>query len=742
MGALPAAEPCTQPWAIPETRGAGVEEQLLEASLTETYAADESSTPAETVTSARKTLRLLDTARAGRMAVHDWRLRAHLTGIAAKQLLALGSPAKAQHYQNEAWEAVTRAVGLETGQPWKRGADLPAGLSEPTMGMLLRTVRYDAELLECEGRNVEAVERLQKIATDVTRLGLDGSSYRTQLLNTLASQQKFLGFWNDTKATLETIRQLTSPSDISFQSARFNLAYWRSQIEGPEPDFLTEARDASRRLDVHTQDSNHAQLIQRRLLAKMAFAYREADFDIGDLAGLVQEAEASGQPLEAFFARRDLGVIQRESKDFPAAETTLLATLGQVRAAGRKGSEPTIYREYGVLLKDTGRPREAIRMFGEAIRLSKSFRWTQHLPPLLHLLALAQNDAGDIQGLRATLAELQALLATGKLQPIRRLMAGEAIAVCLQALGQPGEATAALAKAVAAARQENVPPWQITDAQQLSLTAIIPAKPKPEAAKVDLQPVRIHSSVQPADEARARFTLSNPSAASISGTLVLEGPLTAQWNDAAATALLTLVQQGKPEIQRHPLTLMGGEEFLLTARGPAGATGAIRLRWEPAEGPPQPTEWIVSRTAPDHVDVAVTNASLAGRNAFYALRLHHALNRRSGDPALPVDLRVIASHPVRIELLTADTGELLAVDANGNGSLEDPGDLIIADANHDGAVDLPCPTGSPAEVALLIYPLTAAEQQPAASSSRKPLTLDIQLPGPRGWETAAQDHIK
>ena len=90
---------------------------------------------------------------------------------------------------------------------------------------------------------------------------------------------------------------------------------------------------------------------------------------------------------------------------------------------------------------------------------------------------------------------------------------------------------------------------------------------------------------------------------------------------------------------------------------------------------------------------------------------------------------------MRIELLHPDTGELLGVDANGDGQLDGPGDVLLADANHDGFADLLCASGTPAEVALLIYPLTTTE--PPGE-----LSLDIQLRNATGWETAARNLLK
>ncbi len=725
-------------------RGRPLRDRLVEAkdypaaaevALKVAFAADLQGTPAEAVEAAGEARRIVGLSRAGRMRAWDWMLQAQMSGLAVKHLIHEGRLSLASQRQAEAWESIRRGVREETARDWQPGPSLPPGISGDLLNILLRTARYEGELLSLAGRNVEAVTRMRALEADLTRSGMPRGVYGGQLLGFLVGEQEFLGFRTEALALQDRLIAQAGPDSHARHNALFNRAYWRSQWEGPIPELLQEAKAAAAAATEANSNATNT-TGRRRLLAKMAFAYQEAGFEIGDLVALVKEAEAAGDEMEALYTRRDLAVIQRQTRDFAPAEANLLTALSAARAVGRKRAEPNLYQEYAILLSKTGRPREAIRMARESIRLTKSFQWTQHLPGLLHVLANAQQAAGDGPGLRATLAELEALLASGKLEAYRALDASVAIALCQHALARPQEGTATLQRALTAARQQGVPAWQIDLAEKFPFGDLTLARFIPGPPLADLQPLKIHSTVLPDETARVRFTLSNPSAATATGTLVLEGGhLTADWQDGAGVGRITWTPPGGERVLRRPVTLAAGEEFLLTAEAAAGLQGTVSVRWEAAGGAVQQSAWTLTSRGSDGTDLAISNASLAGRNPFYALRLHHALHRRGGDPAAPVDLRVVASRPVRIELLHPDTGELLAVDANGDGQLDGAGDVLLADANHDGFADLLCASGTPAEVALLIYPLTTTE--PPGE-----LSLDIQLRNATGWETAARNLLK
>jgi tetratricopeptide (TPR) repeat protein len=717
-------------------------QQATEAALAVAFAADRIGTRDDAIAAAANAARLVAASRLNAMRPWDYMLQSQMAGIGVKNLLAAGRQASAATLQADAWRFIAEAVRMETGRPWKPGDPVPAELSPNTLGIVLRTARYDFKMLCSTGRNVLAVEQMRSLEAGLRKARAQDGLYRGQILGDLANELKFLGYWRDCTSLLdEIVERFPDTSTFTIKdAARFNKAYWSAEVEGPDPKFLAAAQEAGG--TPNPLDGTPVNRMRRRLLAKMAFAYREAGVEVGELEKLIKEAQADGDKLEAIYTRRDLAVIQSRKRDFAEAEKNLLTTLAALRAVGQKSGEPYIYREYGVLLAESGRPREAIQMLREAIRLTKSYQWTQHLPPLLSALAETQATAGDAEGLRATLAELEKLLAEGKLEPQRKLSALVAKAICLKALGDAAQAKATLDLAVKNARSDGLNEWQVEWAEKLPLAEIKLAAPPNAVAKIsaDLQPLQITSAVLPDEQARVRYTLSNPAATPVRGTFEITGSsLDAAWHIESGTALLRMGAKGGVPSIRQEISLKGGEEFLLVCDADGGSeVQQLKLRWATASAPPQESSWKVLRAEPDGLDVAVTNASLASRNPFYALRLHHALSRRGGEEGDPVDFRVKASQPVRIELLHAATGDLIAVDARGDGELKDAGDMIISDANRNGIADLAIPTRGPVEFAVLVYPLPDAKPQ----ATKEDIVLDVQIKDATGWQSAAKDILK
>ena len=103
-------------------------------------------------------------------------------------------------------------------------------------------------------------------------------------------------------------------------------------------------------------------------------------------------------------------------------------------------------------------------------------------------------------------------------------------------------------------------------------------------------------------------------------------------------------------------------------------------------------------------ETAVVNASLAEDNPFYSVTFYHELYYRGPGTSLQ-NLRVTASRSCRIEITDAWTGELLAIDANGDGDFDGSGDVLFADADADGYPDFKLGPGRDvAAFELLVYP--------------------------------------
>jgi len=722
----------------PATLFAGTaEEKASESALKAAFAADRSNPPAEAVAAADAAIASIRVNRDGQMREWDWTLMAQMSGMAAKHLIRQGKFTEATGRQATAWKQIQEAVLASTGTHWTSRQPFPPGLGEKTCEIILRTVRYDSELLSSSARNYDALELLQNTDRQATAAGIDGDLYRDQLLSAIADEYRFLGHWKKTLGVLDRIVERATPNHTTGLTARFNRAYWRSQYEGPQPSFLEEARTVADQIMADGRDSHSGST--RRILAKMAFAYREAGYDIGILSNLVDEAEQSGDRMEAIYARRDLADQQRMLSDFAPAEANLLKALAEVRSLGRKRSEPTLYRQYGILLRETGRNGEAIRMLHEALRQTRSYGWTQHLPGLLHSLALAQAAAGDTGGLRTTLAELERLISSGLLEDDRQMDAGVGVAVCLQALGEPARSRDVLDKTVAAARKAGVPAWLVRWAEQYRLDQV-PAAARSSALdpSADLQPLSIKSVALPGEPAHGRFTLSNYSDRTASGILTVEGAVFQdKWDPGTSILQVTLQDAGGKASAQHPFILQPLEEIVIQAATPNGKPARLKLAWKGTGAVAAPPSiWEVAKEEDGSPEVSVTNANLARLNAFYSVRIYHTLLRRGGPADRPVNFRVSASGPVYVELWDTKKNSLLAVDATGNGLFTDAGDLLLGDSDHDGFPDLPCPPGQGTELELRVFPV--ADVKIAKSEIR----LDIQLSGAAGWETSAQNILR
>ncbi len=391
-------------------------------------------------------------------------------GIAVKNLIGAGRITQAKNEQRAAWDALSESIRESTGVSWSRGQPIPAQISKRALNLIFRNYSYDAQLMAYVGDRVPALVLLRSQYQEIQNLGdeVRGCDYANQVLSSLASELHFLGHWRECKTVLHVLMNEPQIADYSRSTARFNTAYWTSIIEGPDLALLEEARPIA-----FTGDEMKAgRRTQKRLLAKMAYNYKQEDFDVGAFARLIEESLHEGDKLEAITARANLGAILNDKRDFVSSEKALITTLRELREIGRKAGEPSVYREYGCLLRDTGRLPDSLRILREAVRLTKSYGWTQHLPTLLGELAATQAMSGDNEGLQATLAELEHLMASGLLEPERQVFACEGIAYCQKSLGRDGKAQTTLTQGIITGRAAGLNPYQLRRIEKFALSEV------------------------------------------------------------------------------------------------------------------------------------------------------------------------------------------------------------------------------------------------------------------------------
>jgi hypothetical protein len=663
-------------------------------------------------------------------------------GVMSKLDLEQGRITRGRERNLAALRIIDARIVETTGKPIIPGRAAPAGVPPNLLAAWVRGQRDTASWLDVQGRTVEAVELLTaaEISAHAAVADEEGNLrfYYRKLISTRAGMLKFLGFQERAIADLSALEESRMPSEEKLGYAqRFNLAYFRSQFYGPRPEYLDIARGILR----EAQASGNRVREVRRFVAKMAFAYGETGANIADLESVIAEARAEGAELEAVYAQRDLAVLGRKMGRRDGVEESLRNSLLEVRRRGVKRGEPTLYREYGEFLVEDGRVAEGLTMLHEAVRMTRAFGWTQHLPALLNEVASAQALLGDARGVAQTLAEINALIASGKLVPAREFLAHCARARALLLLGRAAEAGEAMARARTLADHVGLNEYQrFAEAWARDVTPIENTAQAAAAVAggiVDLQPVAVVATAPLGEVALARFRLSNASASSAAGTITVRGRgVRIGMEDSIGVAEVTAGADDGEASASVPAQLGAGEEILIKIQGVAGSNASVRLEWQCNETTVGATCHIRADSTKDSDEPTstVTNTSIAFENPFYAVHLHHPVRISDGDSRQ--SFRVKPSRRCRVEVIEANTGALLAVDADGDGAFTSLGDGVFSDSDADGFPDLPANQTGPGEIEVLVFPLPGSP--PGPHDTR----IEVQTKTATGWEHVAHDILK
>lgn len=333
-------------------------------------------------------------------------------------------------------------------------------------------------------------------------------------------------------------------------------------------------------------------------------------------------------------------------------EDLLIKQLTKARKQGEKVSETQLYLHYARYLKACGRLDEAARMQVEAIRLLRSFDLYTLLPAAQLELAELFARAGNVIDARQARGEADRLLNSGRPFP------------------------------------EDL----LKDARDL-LQSPLPAVEKDESPEpqIDLQPRTVTGVPLKGFPAHGLFLLKNPSRASANGQFQVTGNhSTLKATEAPDFFEITVDPAGfNSKTSALNLTLQAGEMFLFqvsTLNSDFNQPGELQLSWIPEKGPSLQARWSYAPPGDRNEQRSVVDAGVYVDNPFYSVPIYHLI--QSQIPlSRPIDLKVMASQAARIEAYN-ERNELVFVDHNGNGSLNDPGDILASDANADGHGDL------------------------------------------------------
>lgn len=542
-----------------------------------------------------------------------------------------------------------------------------------------RLIEREADMLDYVGRSLDARALLDKSAE---KLGKEWNAipvaerfYAFKLLSSRCELLDYIGYEKDAidtqKVLIESYRRVSQPNP-SFLTLQINLLRNLSQWDGPSEQLLEEARGIGEKFK-----SFNAEGSANRLLAKMELDLRDSKEAIEALKADAKKQAGLGRFLDGAYADRD-SLISRSRAGEQDLDQEFAALLVKMRSQGNKRGEPNLYKEYGGYLLERNRPGEAISMFEEALRLKRSFGLILHEPGLLSSLFHARLGAGDVSGAKATLVELESLLKrhANEFPASRRAYAETIRANALWALGDKAGSKAALelARQFAADLPEYRRLWLQLDKEDRSFDpeTASPAVQR-ETATLRIQPLEIVSVVSPKQIARTRFVVSNPGSQSISGEWVISGPGAS--SDASGSVQFTA---GKAAATLAlPLAVSGGgEASLKVALGATEGVDAAKVQvgWRPREGEAsKPSTWEVQWQA-DAVGRVVLDASLIEANPFRSISLFHELAVPVGE-TVGIPFRMRSPVPLRLEYYDPTTGEILAIDADGNGDFTNTGDL-------------------------------------------------------------------
>ena len=651
----------------------------------------------------------------------------------------------------EAWRANRAAAETLRGRKVAANADGPAlavvevvALPPNLHGLGWSMIDQEARLMDSAGNTVAAVKLLDEAAEAIQArwesMAPNPRFYAFKVLGIRAELTDFLG--DSLKAIQQQQEQFAMSQDVpvlarSRMIVRLNVLRNLSQWQGPSTDLLEQAREISQKFK---GDKVNSPVF--RLLAKMELDLHESPEAIEALRADSASNAKRKHWFDAAYSDRDL-LVSRANLGEDHLDSEFNRLLIQFRAQGSKSGEPTLYREYGNYLLDRDRPAEAIPMFGEALRLTRLFGWTLHEAGLLFPLFKARLAAGDLAGARATLGELEALLATHPEMPAARRVAAEVgIAMAHSSLGEKDAARAALTRARSLAT--DLPDYQKRWLTPAGETEILDDSPTsgtaPSAPSIHpplrVQPVEIVSVAPPAGSARTRFTVFNPGNRRISGNWVLTGPAAAvSQGSASFTAGQPITTLKLPQI------LGAGDAASLGAAVAASSresTATVTVAWQnPEQDVGTASTWRVSWDAAATRSV-VLDASALEANPFRFATLHHELSVPLGED-LGVAFRLRSPVPLRFEYYDALSQQLLAIDANGNGDFTETGDLHLRSSDGIAAAIVPVSPGS-SQVAVEIHIFTTEGVPLITTGSTLVMKAETYQNG--GWIHQAEDTLR
>jgi tetratricopeptide (TPR) repeat protein len=622
-----------------------------------------------------------------------------------------------------------------------------------------RIMEREAAYLHRCGRSAEALALIDA-ALQAAQADLDPNAhwasrfYASKLLSGKADILDMIGYEDRAILVFDQLVRLQEavPEESGrLINTRINRLKALSEWEGPSESLVAQARELLAEDEARAGRQNPG---IRRVVTNLELRLKSDRDEIAALRDLARQQRESGLNIEAFMADRDAFLAEADLND-PALHDQFNTALKEAHAHGNFRSEPRLFRRYGDYLMNQGQYADAVSSYRRGLEQVQRFGWISWEPVLRVKLASALLNAGREGDARKVLAELETWYRRHpEVSAERRFTADSMRIWLLLAMGEIDRARSLLEATRAFGRKAGLSDLKLSHLGDGIMADAFAAAAKSVAStseqgagSMDLAPELIRTQAIAGEPAATRFYLI-PQGALQRGKLLVSGPGAALLPEMEETAggidygVAFQFTPGEPDgTVELPVELQVGLAMPVDlSTSVAADPHAFKLVWQPVEGPQADAQWTVTWGEAWGETLVMEAASISASPYHPVPILHTVRVPASMEADGEVAFRVVSPTPLRMEYREAATGQLIAVDENGNGVFTEPGDLYPANAIPQGlpaAAILSVPKGRqvvPVEVWI--------SGSGATPLSAKPLNLSVELFDGARWSGAATDVIE
>ncbi len=630
-------------------------------------------------------------------------------------------------------------------------------LPQKVRAIAWRLIGRETEYLHLVGRSSEAIKLLTAAvahsAPDTRSSDLVTRLYSQKLIGNLANIQSFIGYKTKALELYEresAIIVSTKPyRRQSFIICRLNYLHTLTSLEGASEKtieetnkLLKESRDKK-----YPQTPAFERIAVQILNSKTSSAERQAT-----LEGLSTNNTKLGDAVEVFFTTRGV-LFEKAKRGEPGLDSAFNELLSQTQHSGDKKAEPRIYRIYGDWLASQSRFGEALTVYQESLRMAEEFEWVPSVPMLLAKIGATYLASNQLDAAKQIWLRMDQYIKSHPELPTYSILKAHMIhCYALLKAGRIQEGRQIARTALEYGTANEAPDYWLHTLRTPYIDSFLKKlnelngnkTPQSDRSQggVFIHPIALNSlSIKP-QGASASFYLLNKKSTPVSGQLIVRGHGITLSDDSTADqpAFSCAPDQPISSITSN-LTLEGGTmleiPFLSTALPNTLANTSYQITWETNPKKAKQATWNIY-PANSKLDYAVMEAAACSPSPFIGVPVLHNV-KLPNDADEPHGFRVHSKTILRIEYRNPETGELLAVDNNGNGLFIDAGDFLAKPENNPDNPLFPTitPTGDnhnpTIEIWIYLQDKTNLEQE---------ILLHIEVKHPqKGWTEYAQNVI-